>query len=544
MLAASCHNIPVQRWHTLLFVLTMSAACGRPTETTIVGPRVGTNNTPISVQATTPIHDAGVSDATVAPAAPPATLACSDDTHVTAAPYPDPTWFCARADGTRHGPFVTLFPDRQIAIEGSYKNGALDGAWQRRHPGGALAETGTYVDGLPDGLWRQLAPSGAVLGEYRLTLGTGTQKRWLDDGTLYSETQLARGVRHGMHRIFDRDGTVIASERYRSGKLDGKRFAGTKDTVRVEEAFVRGTRRGARRIWQSRTLVFDEAYDAKGKLHGAFTIRRKHRTPRVTGTYDHGERAGTWVWTDSRGRKEREGTYASSKKVGTWREWIGGRLSSQISFVSGVPHGELVRFDRSGGELGRSRFTNGTGTKLTFHPNKRVATRTRLVKGLREGKYEVLAPSGKVVIEGRYLHDLEHGLWRERTETGAPVLERHYKHGKLDGAWKKYVDGKLAVEATYKDGLADGTYTEYRDGKPALVGQFAADKRTGTWTTYGADGTVTLVATYKDGVLDGPWRQVVRGTVLEGQMSGGRRVGTWTQTDRAGQKTSVTYSTP
>src|SRR5690606_27534174 len=150
--------------------------CGRPTETTIATSRVGANSTPISLQRDTPFHDAGASDATVAPSAPPVALTCSEDTRATAAPYPDPTWYCARADGTRHGPFVTLFPDGQLAIEGSYKHGTLDGAWQRRHPGGALAETGTYVEGLPDGVWRQLAPDGTVLGEYTMTLGTGTQK--------------------------------------------------------------------------------------------------------------------------------------------------------------------------------------------------------------------------------------------------------------------------------------------------------------------------------------------------------------------------------
>jgi hypothetical protein len=32
--------------------------------------------------------------------------------------------------------------------------------------------------------------------------------------------------------------------------------------------------------------------------------------------------------------------------------------------------------------------------------------------------------------------------------------------------------------------------------------------------------------------------------VLDGQLSRGHRVGTWTQTDRSGQKQSVTYQTP
>src|SRR5690606_42093501 len=118
---------------------------------------------------------------------------------------------------------------------------------------------------------------------------------------------------------------------------------------------------------------------------GAFAMRRKRGRPRVTGTYAHGERVGTWVWTDTRNRKEREGPYANGNRVGTWKQWSAGKLSSQGSYANGVPHGAFVELDRNGAELGRSTFTNGTGTKLTFHPNKRVSTRTQLVNGLREG---------------------------------------------------------------------------------------------------------------------------------------------------------------
>ena len=48
-----------------------------------------------------------------------------------AAPAPEPTWFCGRGDGSRHGPFITLFPDGTVQIAGRYKDGKLDGAWQR-----------------------------------------------------------------------------------------------------------------------------------------------------------------------------------------------------------------------------------------------------------------------------------------------------------------------------------------------------------------------------------------------------------------------------
>jgi antitoxin component YwqK of YwqJK toxin-antitoxin module len=503
-------------------------------------PPVAAKSTPIATQGSSQLADAGVPtpDARAAPR-----LTCTNGATAIATPYPDPTWHCTRGDGVRHGPFITLYPDHQIEISGSYVDGKLDGAWERRHSNGAIAESGTYVAGLRDGVWRQLGESGNVLGEYTLARGTGQQKRWLADGMLYSETMLKDGVADGATKIYERNAVVVAENR-RSGVLDGKRVGGTKNLVRVDETYVRGKRRGARTIWQWSVLISNERYDTNGELDGAFKQWRKARTPRVVGAYSHGKRTGAWTWTDRKNKKEREGTFAADKRTGTWTEWLDGVLFWRGEYADGKLVGDHVYYDRNGSELGRSSLPNGNGTLLTFHANKRVATKTAYVGGLKEGAHEEFSSRGKPLVQGRHLRDDKHGVWRELTETGELVLETTFKRGKLDGTWKKFDLGKLAAQATYKDGSAEGAYTEYRNGKQSLVGQFTADRRSGTWTAYDANGSVTLIATYQAGVLDGPWRQLVAGTVVEGTMSGGRRTGTWTQTDRAGQTTRVTYSTP
>jgi antitoxin component YwqK of YwqJK toxin-antitoxin module len=525
----------------LPIVLTLGIACGSPTEKPLVATPVPATTTSIVGQAPLPI-DAGVT----APAAPQLPkLACADGATPARALYPELAWYCARADGVRHGPFFTLHPDHTIEIEGSYADGKLDGAWQRRYPNGAIAEVGAYTSGRRDGVWKQLGPGGDVLGEYTMKQGTGKQKRWLADGPLYSEVTLKSGVPHGPSKIFDRNGQLVVAANLYAGKLDGKHVVGSKNTLRIEETFARGVRRGPRLIWQFWSLVIDETYDRQGRLHGPFSIMRDRKTPRLRGEHEHGKRTGTWIWTDKNNKKEREGDFSDDRKRGLWSEWVDGKLTFQGTFDDGKPDGEFVYYDvKTGNELGRFTITGGTGTMLTFHTNKKVATKQQLKRGLMDGSYEELTPRGKTIVLGRYASDNKHGLWREQTEAGVPTLEQNWKRGKLDGAWKKFTDGKLSAEGTYKDGLAEGTYTEYRDGKPALVGQFIADKRTGTWTAYDADGSVTLVATYVDGVLDGPWRQRVAGGVLDGQLSRGHRAGTWIQTDRAGQKQSVTYPTP
>ena len=482
-------------------------------------------------------------DAALPDAPPPPPLAC-DGTTLVAAPAPEPTWFCAKSDGTRHGPFVTKFPDGSDAIKGAFKDGLLDGAWERRHPSGAIAETGAFVAGKKHDKWKQLAPSGAVLGEYEMLDGTGTEKRWFDDGTLYSEIAFKSGLEHGPAKFFTNDGTLITSSRYANGKLDGAHVVGTHRTIRFDEKYAAGVRTGKREIWHHNVMIADENFDRRGKHDGPYTLWRNKKVKRVEGQFSHGKRIGAWVWHDRDGNKEREGSYVDGKRDGAWIEYVEGKVAFTGSYVDGKPHGDFVYFDRAGNELGKFSMKDGTGTWLTFWANKKVSSKKQMSRGVEDGQYQELTQRGKVVVEGRYRSGLKHGVWKEWTPDGVLLLQESWSRGKLHGSVKKFVDGKLSLEATYADGQVAGAYVEHRNGKPAVTGTYVADHKSGTWTHYAADGAVVLVATYKTGVLDGPWRQLVDGSVLEGTMTAGRRSGTWTKTDKAGIVTKLEYGTP
>jgi uncharacterized protein len=527
----------VVRFHTVGFVLTLIVACGSGPPSPKTAP---VEPPPQGVTARTPI-DADVLE----PPPEPPKLVCDGDTQPTPAPLPEPTWYCARADGTRHGNFVTLYPDGSVAARGRYKDGVLDGAWQRFHVGGAVAEDGSFTAGQKDGHWKELAPNGTPHGEYVMSAGSGIEKHWLDDGTLYSEISRKAGTLDGPYKIYAPDGTVIVSARYVKGKLDGPHEFGTRATVRFEEKFVNGARHGPRQIWQFNSLTADETF-RYGRYDGPYTLWRSYsrRIPRVKGQFASGKRDGTWTWTDRDNKKEREGEYIAGKKHGLWQEWLDDKLVFSGNYSAGRPDGDFVYYDRSGNELGKFSISDGTGTMLTFWGNRKVASKQRLYKGTPDGRYEEFTNKGKRVVDARYAGGVRHGTWKELTPEGVVTLEQHWKKGKLDGVTKKLVDGKVSAEFHYVDAKAQGPYTEFRNGKPSVTGQFTADRKSGTWTYYNADGAVSLQATYKDGVLDGPYHQLVDGYVVEGTMSQGRRTGTWTRTDKAGAVRKITYKTP
>lgn len=529
----------MQQWlvHSLYSracVLTLLAACGSGGS----GPKNAPAEPPPAKVAQI-VVDAATPDAPPAPR-----LACDAGTAIARAPVPDPTYLCARPDGTRHGPFVTVFPDETVAITGAYRDGQLDGPWVRRHPNGAVAEQGAYVAGQKDGPWKQANTGGVALGEYTMSAGSGVEKRWYEDGALYSEQTFKSGVPHGPLRVLAPDGSVLISARYDSGKLDGPHVFGTRQTMRFEETFADGVRRGKRGIWQFGLQVADEAYDRRGKLDGPYVLRRSSKVLRVKGEFSSGRRTGPWTWWDRDNNKEREGTYVAGKKDGVWNEWWENKLQFTGTYAAGKPNGDFAYFDRNGTELGRFSITNGTGTLLTFWGNKKPASKQHIYQGSLDGLYQELTVRGKVVVEGHYRADQKHGSWKEWTPEGALLLEESWKRGKLDGKVKKYVDGKLAMEATYADGKATGPYAEFRAGKPAVTGQFVDDRKDGTWTIYAGDGAVLRTATYRAGVLDGPWRELTDGAVVEGPIAQGRRTGSWTRTDRAGAVTTISYATP
>jgi antitoxin component YwqK of YwqJK toxin-antitoxin module len=524
----------VVRLHTVASVLTWAAACGTP---------AGSKNTPIEPP-NPPVGTKPIDAAVAIDAPEPPKLACDAGTKAMPAPAPEPTWFCTREDGTRHGPFITVFPDNAIEIRGAYKDGALEGPWERHHLiTGAVVEHGEYVAGKKHGTWQQSNPQGSALGEYEMTAGTGIEKRWLDDGTLYSEIAFKAGVLDGTRKVYAKT-TVIETARYKAGKLDGPHVFGTHNTMRFEEGFTNGVRRGTRRIFHQGSLIADERYDRAGRLDGPYASWRSGKIKRVEGAFSSGRRTGTWVWLDKDGKTEREGAYSGGRKTGDWAEFVEEKLVFSGSYSYGKPHGTFIYFAKNGNELGRFSISGGTGWMLTFWNNGKPSTKQHVYKGVEDGVYQELTKLGKVVVEGHYASGIRHGTWKEWTADGLPLSEQSFNRGKQEGVVKKFIDGKLATQTTYVDGKAEGDYTEYRLDKPAVTGAFVGDLRAGTWTHYNPEGNVVRIATYKAGVLEGPYRELANGVVSEGQMVAGRRSGTWTRTDKAGSVRKLTYRTP
>ncbi|RDV39880.1 hypothetical protein DV096_04780 [Bradymonadaceae bacterium TMQ3] len=61
--------------------------------------------------------------------------------------------YCATSRGTRHGPYMRVHPNGQIAEEGEYLNGARVGLWTEWHTNGEPSCEGEYDEGSRVGAW-------------------------------------------------------------------------------------------------------------------------------------------------------------------------------------------------------------------------------------------------------------------------------------------------------------------------------------------------------------------------------------------------------
>ena len=166
-------------------------------------------------------------------------------------------------------PHRRLHENGQVAAEGAYLDGKLQGEWKTWYPDGKLRTVGEFHEGVRTGKWQLFHPNGQLAGEGRYRLGMRDRK-WV---------------------YLDPEGVKIEGE---SGlyRTDSELYGNREKKHRVE---VLGEERHGR--WMS------------WWVNGA---------PQLEGTLRHGEREGRWVFRLPDGSVEAEfitGFYRGGMRV-------------------------------------------------------------------------------------------------------------------------------------------------------------------------------------------------------------------------------------
>ncbi|HUH04142.1 MAG TPA: hypothetical protein VML75_19225 [Kofleriaceae bacterium] len=453
--------------------------------------------------------DAGIDAAPVRRPAEAPLIECDAGTVLARSPPPiGREIFCARLDGTRHGEYL------------------------RYHDATTVAERGRYADGAKDGRWEQHSRAGALLGVYTIDRGTGVERRWHDAGGLASEHALREGVRHGEARRFALDGTLMITERYVDGALEGPRVVGAPETMRIEETYLAGALHGTRKVWRNKRLFLEERY-RHGVLHGPWKAYRSYGRLREVGNYDNGLEDGMWVSYHSSGRPSRKGSYARGKKQGVWTAFSTAGAPIYFGpYVDDRKHGVWSQNDPSGKLLGTYEMNDGTGTEREWHRPGVLAAESEYQRGVRHGRFESFHfRTGRRHELGAFRDGARHGRWRAWHGNGALALDGAYHAGERHGVFKELDEhGVVLEETTYQEGARHGPAIErYADGTTELEGSYVEDERDGVWVQYHPGGAVAVKARWSGGTLHGPYVAYYPNGTHEaaGAYARGKRTGRW-----------------
>lgn len=103
--------------------------------------------------------------------------------------------YCAKADGTRHGPAICFNSDGVKVSEGEYLDNLKSGEWKFWDRDGRPSGKGFFQSGRPDGEWTTWHSNGQIesLGSYKDGLQSGVFTYWGSDGAKLKELTFQSG---------------------------------------------------------------------------------------------------------------------------------------------------------------------------------------------------------------------------------------------------------------------------------------------------------------------------------------------------------------
>ncbi len=97
-------------------------------------------------------------------------------------------------------------------------NDTLHGIYRKWHGNGELQIYGEFVHGLYEGNWLYYDDYGILIGEGKYKAGSGEQRFWNPDGSLFTRTQYVNNLKHGKEFYYHPDGELEYIIRYEYGE--------------------------------------------------------------------------------------------------------------------------------------------------------------------------------------------------------------------------------------------------------------------------------------------------------------------------------------
>ncbi|MHC4494068.1 MAG: toxin-antitoxin system YwqK family antitoxin, partial [Planctomycetota bacterium] len=270
----------------------------------------------------------------------------------------------------------------------------------------------------------------------------------------------ADGKKHGLYRIFGRDGTPSYEARYENGRKLGWSRSWNRDGELVREVEYSGNRIVARRrlgaeAVAARSRPSDPVHPCPNGavVAGSAGDEQWCEKRRADGAY---VRHGPWIRWSSEDRVRERGTYSDGERNRAWVEyWPNGNVKSETAYVDGTRHGLSTHYFEVGGKSSEKEWVHGrsAGRHLRWYASGNPRS-----DELQDERRELLRRSvwyenGQKKQEIHWTEPRKTGTTREWWPSGLPKEEGEWRDGQKFGRWRYWnSDGQLLRIATHVPG--------------------------------------------------------------------------------------------
>ncbi|MCE9553866.1 MAG: hypothetical protein K8T91_10900 [Planctomycetes bacterium] len=297
------------------------------------------------------------------------------------------------------------------------------------------------------------------------------------DGRIKLEREVVRDrednyVNHGLWKMWDEKGIVVAEGQYRDGERHG---VWTGCYLPAEVPLLNEM---PYREYQGPFV--SQAEFSRGKLHGCWTIydARQHKISEWH--YLDGRRHGSWTSWYANGRKMQESHYLNNDLDGTVCDWTAaGQLTTKETYQAGCKLGHKIEYYTDSQQKKSDEVYLFAKQELQAADdwwNATLAQSATVGKAQRHGESKTWHSNGQLHTQGTYAKD-------------QPVGIHHWY----------YANGQKAVEGTYSDGQRHGRWSWFHaNGQKSIQGELVKDVPQGKWVWWNIAGKVAQRVDYSD----------------------------------------------
>jgi len=286
-----------------------------------------------------------------------------------------------------------------ITEKKEFKNGVLDGQFQKFDDNGIIVENNFFCEGVISN------------SEIKFKLF----EKYSKDSILNYSGYFADSVPIGLHKHIGAEIRAVLYDEY--GKKVAEGFVDDNDL-----------KTGLWKFFYDDLAVSEKGNFCRDKKTGNWNFYFKNGILEQKGFFNNDLKTGKWIW------------YYSDEKIKRFE-----------NFKNSVPNGKIEEFDDAGNLILSGNFEEGLRNGKWFQVTGEIFEEGNYVDDLKNGSWKAFFSSEQIKFAGKFIYGQPDGKHLEYYKTGIIKAIEIYENGVKQGVWIDYnEDGTISGTSVYK----------------------------------------------------------------------------------------------